>query len=157
MANCRDADRGLGQDTDVEIVGYEARDLDGIVELCRAEEWPSFPADPPRAHRVLTAPGVTAVVARDGETVIGFAYVQSDGEIQAHLSNIVVAEGHRRRGIARRMLQQAIEWAGGMRIDLITDSADDFYAALPHRRWSGFRIYPPFDPAAEPPSAGSET
>jgi ribosomal protein S18 acetylase RimI-like enzyme len=92
---------------------------------------------------VLTAPGVTAVIARD-EEVVGFAYVQSDGEIQAHLSAITVRGSHRRRGIARRLLDEALTAAGGERIDLITDSAEGFYASLTHQRWAGFRIYPPF-------------
>ena len=63
---------------------------------------------------------------------------------QAHLSTIAVARSHRRLGIATRLLQFAIVEAGGVRVDLITDEATDFYASLRHQRWSGFRIYPPF-------------
>jgi ribosomal protein S18 acetylase RimI-like enzyme len=128
----------------MEVVGYGRGHLDGIVALCREEGWPSLADDPERAHRVLTAPGVTAVVALDGPTVLGFAYLQSDGEIQAHLSNIVVGEPHRRTGVARALLQDGIERAGGMRIDLITDTAEPFYESLTHRKMSGYRIYPPF-------------
>ena len=128
----------------MEVVDYEREHLDAIVALCRDEGWPSFPEDPERAHRVLTAPGVTAVVAVDHRTVLGFAYLQSDGEIQAHLSNIVVAESHRRTGVATALLQGGIERAGGVRIDLITDTAASFYESLSHKRWNGYRIYPPF-------------
>jgi ribosomal protein S18 acetylase RimI-like enzyme len=128
----------------MEIDRYNAGDLAGVIRICDDEGWPSFPADPDRAHRVLTAPGVTAVVAREGAQVIGFAYLQSDGEIQAHLSSIAIAQDHRRRGIARRLLQVAITHAGGERVDLITDSAEGFYEALQHKRLGGFRIYPPF-------------
>ena len=128
----------------MQVVPYERADLDGVLALCVAEGWPSFPADPTRAHRVLTAPGVTAVVAREGADVVGFAYLQSDGEIQAHLSSIAVAETHRRQGIARQLLHVALDRAGGERIDLVTDTAADFYTALHHKQWDGFRIYPPF-------------
>lgn len=121
---------------------FESGDLDGVVALCAAEAWPSFPQDPSRALRALTAPGVTTVVAVDGAEVVGFAQLLSDGEIQAHLSLIAVAASHRRRGIALAMLKLALERAGGSRIDLITDTAPEFYAALPHRRLEGFRIYP---------------
>ena len=31
---------------------------------------------------------------------------------------------------------------GAQRIDLITDTAEDFYASLPHRTFTGFRVYP---------------
>lgn len=128
----------------MEFDAYARADLDGVVSLCNAEGWRSLAADPERAHRVLTAPGVTAVVARDGSDVVGFAYVQSDGEIQAHLSSIAVDRSRRRQGIARQLLQLAIEQAGGERIDLITETSSDFYTALTHKRWDGFRIYPPF-------------
>jgi len=126
----------------VEVRPFAAADLDGVVALCAAERWPSFPEDPPRALRALTAPGVTTMVAADDAQVVGFAQLLSDGEIQAHLSLIAVAPGHRRRGIALAMLKAGLERAGGVRIDLITDTAPEFYAALPHRRMDGFRIYP---------------
>jgi GNAT superfamily N-acetyltransferase len=83
---------------------------------------------------VLTAPGVTAA---GGTGRIGrhwFRIRASDGEIQAHLSNIVVARASRRQGIARQLLRLAIQKAGGERIDLVTDSASDFYASLSHKR-----------------------
>ncbi|HEY5008238.1 MAG TPA: GNAT family N-acetyltransferase [Caulobacteraceae bacterium] len=121
---------------------FAPEDLDGVVALCTAEDWPSFPEDPARALRALTAPGVTTVVATEGPAVIGFAQLLSDGEIQAHLSLIAVSADHRRKGVALAMLQEALRRAGGIRIDLVTDTAPDFYEALPHRRLDGFRIYP---------------
>jgi ribosomal protein S18 acetylase RimI-like enzyme len=121
---------------------FEPADLPGVLELCAAEGWPSFPADAGRALRALTAPGVTTIVALEGDKVVAFAQLQSDGEIQAHLSLIAVDSGHRRHGLARALLRLALERAGGRRIDLVTDTAPDFYAALPHRRMQGFRIWP---------------
>jgi ribosomal protein S18 acetylase RimI-like enzyme len=116
-----------------------------VLRLCEAEDWPSFPADPDRAHRVLTAPGVTAVVALEGGEVIGFAYLQSDGEIQAHLSLLAVAPSHRRLGVGRTLLDLAMREAGGTRLDLITNTAVEFYEQLAgDGRWRGFRLYPPF-------------
>jgi ribosomal protein S18 acetylase RimI-like enzyme len=128
-----------------EVRRFLPDDLDGVIALCAAEGWPSFPEDPARALRALTAPGVTAVVAADGDDVAGFAQLLSDGEIQAHLSLIAVAPRHRRLGLAREMLKLALAEAGGVRIDLITDTAPEFYAALPHRRLDGFRIWPQID------------
>ena len=128
---------------------FESGDLDGVIALCAAEGWPSFPEDPARALRALTAPGVTTAVAADGAHVAGFAQLLSDGEIQAHLSLIAVDPAHRRQGLARRMLVLALAHAGGVRIDLTTDTAPDFYAALPHRRLYGFRIWPQVDKLPE--------
>jgi ribosomal protein S18 acetylase RimI-like enzyme len=132
-----------------EVRLFEAGDLEGVIALCAAEGWPSFPEDPARALRALTAPGVTTAVAVEGERLAGFAQLCSDGEIQAHLSLIAVDPAFRRKGLARRMLVLALERAGGVRIDLITDTAPQFYAALPHRRLDGFRIWPQIDKLPE--------
>lgn len=141
----------------ISVSAYERGHLAAVIDLCQAEGWPSFPADPERAHRTMTAPGMTTVVAIEepGAGVVGFACLQSDGEIQTHLSLIAVEAGHRRRGIARTLIGQALVRAGGERIDLVTDSAEAFYERLAHRRMAGYRIYPPVDAQAailrEPP------
>jgi len=59
-------------------------DLEGVLRLCAAEGWPSFPEDPPRAARVLMAPGVTTVVAIGDRGVIGFAQLFSVPEGVCH-------------------------------------------------------------------------
>jgi len=99
-------------------------DLDGVVALCAAEGWPSFPEDPPRAPR-LTRRGDHRRRG-DSAAVVGFAQLLSDGEIQAHLSLIAVAVDHRRKGVALAMLKAALASAGGLRIDLLTDTASEF-------------------------------
>lgn len=139
----------------VEVRPYGRADLDGVIGLCAAEGWPSFPADPARAHRALTAPGVTSVVAAADGEVVGFAQLLSDGEIQAHLSLIAVDPAFRRRGVARELVTLGLRQAGGLRIDLVTDSAEAFYASLPHFRMAGFRLYPDYraDASAENGSA----
>ena len=121
---------------------YRPDDLPGVLRICEAEQWPSFPEDPARAHRALTAPGVTTVVAMEDNQVAGFAQMQSDGEVQAHLSVIAVAKRFRSRGIARELIAAALREAGCLRVDLVTDSAVGFYSRLPHRQMSGFRLYP---------------
>lgn len=120
--------------------------LDGVLELCEAEAWPSFPEDRERARRALTAPGVTTVVALEGEAVVGFAQLLSDGEIQAYLAAVAVAAHRRGEGIGRALIEKAVAVGGGGRIDLLTDDgATGFYDRLPHRKKSGYRLYPPLD------------
>jgi ribosomal protein S18 acetylase RimI-like enzyme len=126
-----------------ELVPFVAEHLPGIIAICEAEGWPSLPADAERAHRVLTNPGVTTVVAVDADEVVGFIYMLSDGELQAFIPSMAVRASHRRQGIGRQLIEEAFRRAGGQWVDLLSD-ADDFYAALPHKRWSGFRIYPGF-------------
>jgi ribosomal protein S18 acetylase RimI-like enzyme len=126
----------------VTIRQYESAHLAGIVALCEAEGWPSLGADLDRAHAVLTAPGVTSVVALDGDQVIGFAYLLSDGHIAAYLSMMAVHPDHRRQGIGRKLLEYAAPLTGAQRVDLVTDTANAFYKSFDHRTFTGFRIYP---------------
>ncbi|NIK60768.1 GNAT family N-acetyltransferase [Kribbella shirazensis] len=128
--------------TQYEAAPYESGHLQGILAICEAEDWPSLPADPARAHAVFTAPGVTTVVALDGEQVVGFAYLLSDGHLQAYLSQMAVHRAHRRKGIGRAMIEYATPLTGAQRVDLLTDTAQDFYTSFEHRMFSGFRIYP---------------
>ena len=110
--------------------------------------WPSLAADPEPGPPVFTNPGVTTCTAVEGAVVVGFAYLLSDGELQAYLASMVVAADHRRRGIGTRLIQEALAASGAERVDLLSD-ADEFYERLVHRRWSGFRLYPPVAPEAE--------
>ena len=124
------------------VLRYEAAHLDGVIALCAAEGWSTYASDPPRTHAVLTAPGVTAVVAVVDGAVAGFAYLQSDGHIQAHLSLMAVSTAHRRKGVGRALLEYAALLTGAQRIDLVTDTAEAFYGSFDHRTFTGFRIYP---------------
>lgn len=122
--------------------------LPGVLELCESQAWPSFPDDPERALRALTAPGVTTVVALDGDAVVGFAQLLSDGEIQAYLAAVAVAAHRRGEGIGTALIEEAVPIGGGSRIDLLTnDEATGFYDRLAHRKKHGYRLYPPLDEA----------
>lgn len=114
-------------------------DLESVLELLGAEGWSSYTHDRERTMRALTAPGTVTLVAVDDGEVLGLVQVQSDGEIQAHLSTIVVAKDHRRGGLARELLAVALDQAGGLRLDLIS-VADDFYRGLGARSLPGFRL-----------------
>ena len=127
----------------LEIVPFVEGHLAGVLRLCAAEGWPSFPDDPERATRVLTAPGVTTVVAFDNGSVVGFAQLFSDGELQAFLANLAVDERFRGRGTGRALVTEALRLAGGERIDLLSeDNAVGFYETFPNFRKPGFRLYP---------------
>jgi ribosomal protein S18 acetylase RimI-like enzyme len=121
---------------------YEDVDLDAVLNLCAAEGWATYVEDRARAHRVFTAPGVVSIVATVDDEVAGFAYFQTDGAIQAHLSLLVINEESRHAGIARKLLAYAFPLLGATRIDLITDNAGGFYRRLSHKEKPGFRIYP---------------
>lgn len=127
-------------------VVYKAFDADthlsGVVEICRALEWDNFRHDPDLTRGSLTAPGVTTIIAVADNTVVGFAQVFGDGILQAHLGLLAVGEKWRRRGIGRRLVEEAFARTGAERLDLIaSDESLDFYRSLRHREQVGFRIY----------------
>jgi GNAT superfamily N-acetyltransferase len=132
---------------------FDRAHLTAILGLCDTEGWSSLPADPDRASRALVAPGVTTVVAVDADEVIGFATLLSDGEIDAYLSALLVAEARRHEGVGRELLHVGFRRTGATRVDLLAaDGTDGFYAMIPHRRFSGFRLYPD---SATVPASGS--
>ncbi|MBI3429022.1 MAG: GNAT family N-acetyltransferase [Actinobacteria bacterium] len=126
----------------MEFQSYNRGHLDGVLSICALEGWKSYVTDHERTHRVLTAPGVTTVVAIENGEICGFAQVQSDGEIQAHLSVLAVKEDYRRQGIGQKLIARGFQKAGGTRIDLITDDSQEFYQSMAHSAKFGFRLYP---------------
>ena len=135
--------RMIPTDGAVKYLPLARRHLASVIRLCRVERWPSYLVSVGRTWRALTAPGSCTVVAVEDGEVVGFAQLQSDGLIQAHLTLIAVSRAHRRQGIGRRLLEEGLARAGGLRVDLVsTEGAHAFYRAFEHRRFPGFRIYP---------------
>lgn len=126
---------------EIRIVPYTARHLAGIVELCAAQGWPSFPADIARAGESLRAPGTVTLVAVDEGGVVGFAHALSNGW-WGYLSLLLVAESHRGAGLGRRLVAEVFRAGGITRLDLLTEDAGGFYRSLPHKTLDGFRVYP---------------
>ena len=125
----------------VAIVPFEDGHADGIARLSTTVQWPSL-TDPEVVRRVCTAPGSTAYVALDGDDVVGWAQALGDGVLQSHLSFLAVHPDQRRRGIARLLTVATFQSTGTLRMDLITDSAEEFYESFEHKPMAGYRIYP---------------
>jgi len=122
-----------------EVRPFEPGHLEGVLRLCAAEAWDSFLGAPERALRALQAPGVTTVVALEGEEVVGFAEMLSDGEVQAYLALLAVDRAHRRKGIGRSLVEAAFAAAGGERVDLLSEEdAEGFYRAFRPGSGGGF-------------------
>jgi GNAT superfamily N-acetyltransferase len=121
----------------LEITRFAREHLPGVIALFAAERW-SYAEDPERTWRALKRPGSLVLVAVHGDEVVGVAHVLGDGEIQAFLSILLVSEEHRREGVGRRLVHEAMARTRGLRLDAIS-CADPFYDALGFRRVSGFR------------------
>lgn len=128
--------------TGVRLAVYADDHAEGISGLCQDLGWPTY-SDPDVVRAGCTAPGVITRVAltADGQ-VAGFAQACGDGVMQSFLSQLAVAPAYRRRGVARRLVEEVFAASGTQRMDLLTDDAHAFYRSLPHREKTGFRIYP---------------
>jgi GNAT superfamily N-acetyltransferase len=91
---------------------------------------------PDRALRALLAPGAVTVVALAGVEVVGFAHAVTDS-VTTDLAELLVTPGHRGRGVGRALIAEVFSRCGTERIDLLTDTAEGFYAGISHRRFSG--------------------
>jgi ribosomal protein S18 acetylase RimI-like enzyme len=147
----------------MEIVSYEPRFLDALLRLCRQEGWISFAANPERAGRAMTGPGVTALVAVErvdedggGERAIGFAQAVGDGCFGGYLCMLLVDEEARGRGIGKALVERTLVESGVLRLDLLSsDRAMSLYERFPHNKIPGFRLYP--DESLIPPEASRPT
>ena len=143
----------------MEIVSYEPRFLDALLRLCRQEGWISFAANPERAGRAMTGPGVTALVAverseeADGEErAIGFSQAVGDGAFGGYLCMLLVDPEARGRGIGKQLVERTLVESGVLRLDLLSsDRAMSLYERFPHNKIPGFRLYP--DESLMPPEA----
>jgi GNAT superfamily N-acetyltransferase len=123
---------------ELQIRPFAREHLAGVIDLFAQERW-SYAEDEQRTWRALTAPGSFTLVALAHEEVVGVAQVLSDGEIQAFLAILLVAQEHRRTGVARHLVNEALARTRGLRLDVIS-CADALYEALGFRRVSGFRL-----------------
>jgi ribosomal protein S18 acetylase RimI-like enzyme len=142
----------------MEIVAYEPRFLDALLSLCRQEGWISFAANPERAGRAMTGPGVTALVAverpaGDGEErALGFAQAVGDGAFGGYLCMLLVDPEARGRGIGKALVERTLVESGVLRLDLLSsERAMPLYERFPHNKIPGFRLYP--DESLRPPEA----
>jgi GNAT superfamily N-acetyltransferase len=72
--------------------------------------------------------------------VAGLVQLQSDGEIQAHLSALITDAQWRRRGLGRALVREALARAGGLRIDVLSRSGS-YYLSLGAKSVPGFRLH----------------
>jgi ribosomal protein S18 acetylase RimI-like enzyme len=101
----------------------------------------------------MAGPGVTALVAVEGERVLGFSQAIGDGAFGGYLCMLLVAEDARGRGVGKALIEHTLVASGVLRLDLLSsDRAMPLYERFPHIRIPGFRLYP--DDSLRPPGAG---
>jgi ribosomal protein S18 acetylase RimI-like enzyme len=142
----------------MEIVAYQPKFLDALLRLCNAEGWITFASNPERAGRAMTNPGVTALVAVEGEgedeRALGFSQAVGDGCFGGYLCMLLVEPAARGQGIGRALVEATLVKSGVLRLDLLSsEKAMPLYERFPHNRIPGFRLYP--DESLRPPEASA--
>lgn len=128
---------------DFDIRPFRPGHAEAVSALCLAEGWGSW-EDPQRVARALTAPGVTTLVAVQGDEVVGAIEVLTDGDINWVIGTLVVARSERGKGIGTALVSEAFERTTARRLDLLTESdGPHFYERLRGRPMVGFRLYGP--------------
>jgi ribosomal protein S18 acetylase RimI-like enzyme/predicted enzyme related to lactoylglutathione lyase len=123
----------------VTIEPFSRAHLERFVQLVAAEGWDEYSADPEATFKALTAPGVTTLVAVEGESVAGAIQIQSDGVLQAHVSLLLIAPDGRGRGLGAALLREGLGRAGGDRLDIRTRT-EGFYERLGASKSLGYRL-----------------
>ncbi|MDH3724317.1 MAG: GNAT family N-acetyltransferase [Thermoleophilia bacterium] len=83
------------------------RHFTGIVEVYRANEW-SHAQNPERLRTAIELSSY-AVVATEGEQVVGFARAMSDGAFAVYIADILVLPELQRQGIGRSLVKELLD------------------------------------------------
>ncbi len=122
------------------IEPFSGAHVDGVVALCSAEGWPSWTRE--KVGRAFSAPGVLALVALDGDEVVGVAELLTDGEVMSYLALLVVSQAARRRGVGRELIRHLFAQSGLSRMDLLSETdSTAFYESFPHKQKPGYRLH----------------
>lgn len=138
----------------VSIRAATREDAVALAPLSGQLGYPATPADvTQRLERILADP-VHAVylVETPGRLVLGwihvFVHVTVESDPSAEIGGLVVAEGHRSRGIGQELLAQAEQWArrqgcGRMivRSNVIRARAHRFYERLGYASYKSQRVF----------------
>jgi GNAT superfamily N-acetyltransferase len=133
-----------------EFTGYELtdetvrQDLDAVTALLRSTYWA---ADRPRSVMERSLRNSLCFGLFHEAVQVGFARVVTDFATVGYLCDVVIADGHRGKGVGKWMLNCILEHPQlkGCRIDLFTKDAQEFYRGFgfgPHRYTNMVR-YPP--------------
>ena len=124
---------------DICIRAWTESDFPVIQRLSSAQGW-TTPKDRPADTLVAWRCSWPALVATDGDGVVGFVRAITDRRVTMYIAEILVKPEYRGRGIGSAILEVCHLLYPRTRLDLLsTDSADAFYKAV------SFSPNPPMD------------
>ncbi|CAN5863016.1 hypothetical protein BH11PSE12_BH11PSE12_05930 [soil metagenome] len=91
----------------MQIRAIRPTEIEAARLLLKASNWGKRVADP-KTFSELVGRSQIAIVALDGEEVIGFLRALTDGIFNGYISMVVVAEEHRGNGIGTALVKSAM-------------------------------------------------
>jgi len=114
-------------------------DFSSIQVLYEKEGWMTFLKRSEDALKAWKNSNI-ALVALDGNIIVGLIRALTDGEITTYIAEIIVDTSYRGKGIGKALLDICHNLYPHARLDLLsTDGADEFYQRESFRTHMGFR------------------
>ena len=123
----------------VTIRAWGEEDFADIQRLSSVAGWPT-PTTRPQEALTAWRQSWPALVATDGEAVIGFLRALTDGAVTTYIAELLVDAPWRGKGVGHILIDICHRMYPSARIDLLsTEPSDGFYEGLEFRRFHGFR------------------
>ncbi|UOQ92567.1 GNAT family N-acetyltransferase [Halobacillus shinanisalinarum] len=125
--------------SDFVIRTFQENDFDVIKSLLEQEGWDNLAGHSQETIQALLNSDL-ALVALDGNDVIGYLRGLTDGAITLYICEVLVMENYRKLGIGQQLINLAHECYPSTRIEMLaTSTSQEYYVNRGFRPFYGLR------------------